>query len=284
MTDNPKTTIATKKLADEFRTMEPAPGDRRLSESRVEHLRNEMANGRFRSCVWASARCLADGKLYRVNGQHSSAALATFTENAPSIAVTVERFEADTLADVSDLYSTYDSRRSARSPGDIVRSFAAADPEIRELPDGMNNVVAAALGVWQSKCETRDALGPEGRARLLLDERTFVLWFAKAVGRRSKENASLFRSGVIAAMRATLEKDAEQSDRFWRAVLTGSDADPQAPTRVLGKFLLTAKVGSGKSSTRELYSKSLTAWNAFRRGVDKIEVLTWNKSRLPEAA
>lgn len=282
----PVTQRVTNELAREYAEMEAAPGDRPLSERRLQAYRALLASGQFRPVTWAEAYCKETGGRYRVNGKHTSVMLAAMPK-CPDFFVTVECYECDKLEDVAQLYATFDSKMMSRTARDINTSFAAICPELSDV--GRTSIDLAVVGLayhrWGKQYNT-DHQAAE-RAELMFEDVGFIVWLdtilvTRGKGRPRKNEVSvnsrhLRRGGVISAMVATWKRDPERATKFWLAVRDETDPEPQLPTRKLAKYLLNTSVISGGGvsrrgtrtkigDTREFYVKCLHAWNAWKRG------------------
>lgn len=260
-------------LAKEFRDMEPCPHDRPLSPKRLNALQAKFDAGEFRSCVWAKCYCEETKKWYRVNGKHSSTMFAEMNGKLPkghSFFVLVESYRCPTLEDVAKLYSSFDSRQSARSSGDIYRVFAATNPEISDVSRKVINMCVGAIAYAVHEF-TVNQTTPEQRAVLMLEHVAFVRWTNNLV--TGQDASHVLRVPVLAAAFKTWTKAQKEATEFWSLVRDGSSPNFRGPDRVLHKYLLRTKVGSnntGKTekdlATRhEMFVKCIHAWNAWRR-------------------
>jgi hypothetical protein len=275
--ETPKVRQVTHALANKFRDMEPAPGDRPLRDNRVEALKKAVIGKQFRTCEWASAYCKATKKVYRVNGKHTSTLMSELNGETKSLSVIEEHYHCDTLDDVAALYATFDTRNSARSTGDINAIFAGACPELADVDKVTINscVSGMATAIW-GDTTSKWNITPETRAGLLAPNASFVLWINEMChGVRGQERSIIRRSPVIAAIFQTYQKDKKAAAEFWLLVRDGSGDKHTSPDRKLNKFLLTSRLGliNRKNSPthntvgyREMRVKCLHAWNAWRRG------------------
>lgn len=282
LTDKPRTMRVTKALATEFANMDPAPRDRPLSERRLMVYQRFLKEGSFRPVTWAKAYCTETNGTYRVNGKHTSLMLSGL-EEMPEFYVTIDTYKCDTLEDVARLYATFDSGMQARKANDIYMSFASTVPMVKDLPDKIIKVVPPAI--------TYALLGQEGynksqsaeRAEYLMEYPEFVVWLAELVRNgpqitganiRAKQKCShLLRMAVVGAMFGTWQKSVRACSEFWESVRDESDPTRDTAARVLARYLITtgsagSMVNSAKktASAREIYTKCIHAWNAYRRG------------------
>jgi hypothetical protein len=271
--DKPQCIKCTKALVAEFAGMEPAPNDRELRPKRQSFIKSEVEKNTFRLAGFASCKCKETGKLYRVNGKHTSMVLSELNGHFPKeLFATVERYEADTLRDVAELYSTYDRRESIRTTNDINKAFAAANPDLAEIQPRILSL--AVTGMSYSLWEDGYSMKPvDVRAALALDNPTFVMWLYFLFGESCGQQFKMLRRGaVVAAMFGTWKKAPKKAEEFWQAVRDEAIANRDDPTRTLARYLREAVVrtlrrGNGTSETSHaMYSKCIHAWNAWRGG------------------
>ncbi len=273
--EKPKVLSATNALAMSHRDMLPAPGDRPLKNFRVEVLKKHVANGTLRICEWATVYCKETRKTYRVNGKHTSTLMCELNGEIKSLAVLLQRYECDTLDEVARLYSTFDTRSSARTTGDINCIFAATVSSYDALPKKIVDVAVTgiSLGIWG--LDGSKDHSPEDRAALLLSNEQFVLWLNDVCHSpdQSEGNPRLLRRApVVMAMFRTWEKDKKAANDFWTLVKNASGPKHTTPDRKLNSYLLqvslngSSTVASGGASRRQVYVKCIHAWNAWRRG------------------
>lgn len=261
-------------LAEEFRDMEPCPHDRPLSPKRLNALQAKFDNGEFRACVWAKCYCEETKKWYRVNGKHSSTMFAEMNGKLPrghNFFVLIESYCCPTLEDVAKLYSSFDSRQSARSAGDIYRVFAATNAEVSDIGPKIIRNCAGAIA-YAIHAQFDNSTTPEQRALLMLENTDFVRW-ANALC-FDKESSHVNRVPVLAAAFKTFRKAPKEATAFWEAVRDGSGANFRDADRVLNKYLLKTRVGrtggiavmgNSDSGRHEMFVKCIHAWNAWRR-------------------
>lgn len=269
-----KVTLA---LANHYASMEAAPNDRPLSERRVAIYKKLVENGQFRPVTWATVECKETSTIYRVNGKHTSTLFSRLGDKLPSLNLfaQIEHYECDTLEDVAQLYSTFDSREQMRSVDDINRSFAASDSRLSLIETKtLSKIVGGiAMGVFgQDYANRRHA----ERAELILEYPYFALFAEQIINKNGSSHKHwLRRVPVVAAMFGAYNKNKKEAALFWEAVRDQSDPDPKSASRTLAVYLMTTKVKSPANNARkrsavatvlEVYVKSIKAWNAFRSG------------------
>lgn len=252
----------TKALASRVAATPNYQGERALQRRRLGYLAQRLRDGLFYPPRWSLVR--VGGTEYRVNGQHSSAMLTENIDLFPDgMSVVIDRFEADSMRDVADLFSQFDNKASVRSRMEIVNAHARVHVEL----DAMSSTTLSACvsGMSYALCDGKGlrSYADDQRAALTHEHMEFVQWvheFAKA--------RVLSRATVIAAIFRTYEVNREHARMFWTWVRDETHPDSQHSTRTLAKFLSlnTNKVGMAKWEPRAFYVKCLHAWNAYRMG------------------
>jgi hypothetical protein len=277
-TGKPQAVKCNHALHAKFATMEPAPNDRPMRIANRKFLRSAILEGRFRNCNYASAFCKQTGKLYRVNGKHTSSILNEMNGEAPKdLWAIVEEYECDTLEDVAKLYSTFDVAKSARTPSDINRAYAASHPDLEALPERCINVSATGMSYYLRACKsTAKSMSTsndsqERRAQRLLEYPNFVCFLSRIIGTSKEVRNKLARGPVAAAMFGTWLKSQSDASDFWLLTRDDSHPKPNDATRVLSRFLLKCSVGrrnrtADTASELEVYTRCIHAWNAWRKG------------------
>lgn len=297
--DKPKLVDLSKSFANQFRDMEACPGDRPVSENRKNILKSIVHSDKFRLCEWSSVFCEETQKEYRVNGKHTSTVFSELFENANGSSETLRkiqilwtRYTAKTLEDVADLYSTFDSSVSSRTRGDINRSFAGTDAQLRDVSEKVINTSVAGMAFYKlpvsvshGGARLKVSLSAD-RARLMLEHKDFVLWFDTLLRTGGKESdaKAMRRSPVAACIFATYLKAPLKAAEFWIAVRDASGINRLSPDRMLNKFLIQSTIDSGagsRSTTKnivrgeEMFAKCVHAWNAWRDGKAELGTLKW---------
>lgn len=265
----PRSVKVTKAIIEEFTSMTPAPNDRPFKQVRFDSYLKFWKAGKFRPATWAKAYCKANETTYRVNGKHTSLMLRSFPK-LPDYSVYIEEYECDTLEDVADLYSTFDSKMQTRSASDIYLAFAGTIPQIADFSPKIINAAISGMAyhTWQGNISSTQAVE---RAELVLEHPAFVVWLYKLMNGYLGSRKNMFRQAVIGAMFGCWFKVHSAATDFWSAVRDETGPTPNSPDRKLAHYLLThgSDRGRGQStletaSAREMYVKSIHAWNAWR--------------------
>lgn len=267
----PSTYKATKALAEKFASMKAAPGDRPMSPKRLAFATEVIKSGECIPFVWCSCFCRETGETYRVNGKHTSTAMAQLDGDLKELWLNIIEYEVDTLADVAALYAKFDSSKSGRNPNDINRTFAAAVPELAVIPHRTINVCVAGLSIGTFGVAYRERNDSVTRAGLLHVHPGFPVWFHGLIGTMAGKNRHIYRASVVAAMFMTWQKARGKATEFWGMVNDGSGKH-RGPTWILREYLRDSRVlsrgvtaGIKNTDQKAMLVKCIHAWNAWRR-------------------
>jgi hypothetical protein len=273
----------TESLAAEFATMPPHKGERPLRQQHVDWLSGKIEAGLFHPPRWAKAKL--KGKTYRVNGQHSSTALAQANGHFPKgLEVLIDEFECDTDDDVADLFAQFDPAGSVRTPTEVLMAGARQHAELANLSAAaVKHAVQAIVSLMQHTGDASGRVPVEAKRGIVSDNIPFILWTTQFTG------ASRMRtSGVLPALAATYKKNPDAATEFWKMVREESHPQVDHPTRKLGRFLALIVNGQefnkkkGKPWTpRAVFVKCIHAWNAYRKGVTT-DMSYFEESDIPE--
>jgi len=273
----------TQKLAKEFAAMPACPHDRPLSPRRMESHRYAARTGTFRPDVsWSIA--VLNGKEYRVNGKHTSNLFATEWDliKDQKVIVTIYKYHCATYEEMADLYSTFDSRVSGRTTGDINQVFIHDD---KIQPRIVNLAVSGLCLAGALYDDHIPKQTPAERAKALLEHPDFLAFVADIL-QGQPNSRPLRRAGVTAAMFHTFQKSKRDSKEFWILVREARGEEACLPNRKLRDFLCATTGESGGTHTTKsdgsyaMAGKCLQAWNAWRRGKTS---LTKFQSGIPRA-
>ena len=256
--------------------VEEFPGDRSLKQSHVDELVKAMIRETFQWPLVDIITCTCDGKLYRMNGQHTAWARLELDESYDSVAkVTLLEYEAKTIEDVRILYSSID-RGSPRTKNNVIHSYLAGKPEFQEIKGRVMAAIPSgfALWFWPTKNERRQYDGDEIALLLQTQFLDLTLTVGKFLGKfNHKDCKHIYRGPVIAAMFATFQKAPQIAAKFWEPIGDGVGFDNRNDPRLkLRTFLMEVSVGMGagalsdkkKVSQEYMLRCCLVAWRAHR--------------------
>jgi hypothetical protein len=178
-----------------------------------------------------------------------------------------------------------------RSAKDVYMVYAMSDPSLATLSSKLIALAAAgmAFAEWENQASSHAA---EEKAAFLLAHPDFVTWLGDALSGPDKEVRWLRRASVVAAMYKTWSKAPEKATAFWAEVKGGTSPDPNAPSRVLQRWLMGTSILSGSSSGKssktlaglhEMMVRCLHGWNAWRRN-EKTRLNYFADKPTPEVA
>lgn len=252
-------------------------GDRPLKEKHVDYLVGAMRRGTFRPELVTIVVCEHDGKLYRMNGQHTAWARIYLERKRWPCKVRMLTYRAATEEDMRRLYASID-RSSPRSKGQVVGSYLkgspgfekVSDPVLRHLSQGF------ALWKWEASHERNANDGDAVAFHLKTGYYDLTMKVAAFLGELSQgSHKHLLRAPVVAAMYATFEKAPQIAREFWMAVANGVGVDTASDARLrLRDKLMQTSVGLGggassakaKMTQEEMFRICLRAWNRHREG------------------
>lgn len=264
------------KEASRLLEYEEFPGDRKLKQPHVDHLIRVMNRGTFRPEQVALMTCKLNGKVYRMNGQHTAWARLEMPENW-SCPVQVIEYEAESEEDMRTLYSSID-RGSPRTRSNVMDSYLVGIPEyegvkrttLKHLPQGF------ILWFWPSSQERRKHDADDVAYLLKTDHYDLSRKVCAFLDKQStREHRHIFRASVVAALFATFHKAPQIANDFWRPVSEGTGMKDKGDPRLkLRNELMRTAVDSGSGSrsdkkcvtAEQMYRLCINAWNAYRDG------------------
>jgi hypothetical protein len=262
----PRAHKMTKALAEKWCVMEQVRNDRPLSTGRVEAYKKMTAAGLMRPVEWAKAHCLETQENYRVNGKHTSTAFSQMDNLPETLHAVITEYQCDTLRDVAELYSTFDSRTQLRTTSDINKAFAAVDPDLCDLQVKVINIGISAISLWKWGL-AYERVPAKDRAECLFDPdcKAFFRWLSEVVS-DAKSNKRLRRAPVVWAMYATWRKSRKDATEFWSAVRDETGTSPTVPDRKISRWLMENAVDATgrRAGANEMYARCIHAWNAWR--------------------
>jgi len=242
-----RTRTLTTKLAQEFMAMQPFPGDRPLSQTRLRYLESEVAAERFHGCVWATFECDEDGQVYRVNGKHTSHLFADPSFNLPHVRITIKCFSGITMRDGAECYQTFDDSSCSHTASDVNRSVAGCIDDLAIVPNRIISLCVQGMSIITFGIDygtRRGGMGKKDRAALLYNNVAFCL-FVRELATDSDSFNMLRRGPVAGAMFSNYRESPELATEFWTAVRDGTSVSPESPDRVLQRYLMTKNLNIG---------------------------------------
>lgn len=274
-----------KAQAFDFLEMETFIGERPVSETHVQFLFDEWAGGRFlwHHVLLASAEL--EGKVYRINGQHTCWMRVNIPDDKPVKAECRKVcYRVDTEEQLRTIYSTFD-RNKARTVGHISRVLLTDTSAGRDLPGHIISKVVGGFKVFWSedwKHLSRDGMNTNEIIGLI--QKRYDSLF-NVVGHFIKmhypDHVFVRRAAVIAAMFSTSEKSVAASVEFWTPVCDWINLTEKGDPRYQLRQMLTnhTVVMTGGIGTEDMYRMCINAWNKWRKK-ESIAVLRTTDKRM----
>lgn len=266
--------ITPQALAD-FRALPPVLGERPLKPSRVQDYVTQIRNNNFNFPTWGVIRDTATGQCLRVNGQHTSAALALIPEAEfpPHLRGTYEVYDSDDIAmDAPLLFAKYDNSKAARTSIDWMAQYAASFPDLKLVPPVF--LVKATNGI-QFLIRVQLAKNPafplilfsphdHGLHFKSANNRAFALWLHQWI--KTKNEWMLGNAGVVAEMYADWQVQPKTATEFWDYVLKENHPEPDHDTRQLADQFSEWQKKARKVKPSQFRIQANRVWRIFNRG------------------
>jgi len=238
---------------------------RSLKPKHLKMLCEEIESGHFLVGDIAVATLeYEDKRKVIVNGQHQLKAVMITGKDINAV---FQDYSCQTQEDLSTLYRRFDNHQS-RTLGDIVGPEAAAYG-ITWKRVVLRLVVSAAI--FQDNAHSIPKIDKVKYVSSQIRQGDFV----DHIIRDGITCKHMKRASVVLAMMNTWDKDKTAAKTFWTNVRDGAGLNCQDPALLLRNYLLTAMVSSNSHrasarkeivSAREMYTKCIHGWNAYRKG------------------
>jgi len=274
----------THELAAKFANMTQTPGERPLTAVRSKELEYSIRRTPH-AFGWAQAYVRTNPDLmYRVDGNTSSHVLWKKPDLIKhGMKAVISTYECETLADVADLYSTFDLQKRSRTVAHINKCYVSTNTRFDGISGSVVNIIIAGHAMALYGSEYGKRTHATTRVKEAMTEEEFVLMAGGMMsGSRTSPSTAIHlrRVAVVAVMFMTWSKDKKACKEFWADVASGDNPN-DFPDRVLHNWLRSVKSSPRNSdesaSDREVITKCIHAWNAFREGRALKKGLVWFK-------
>jgi hypothetical protein len=209
--------------------MTPTVGERNLKEVRLREIRGLFAQENYHVFFWAC--CWFQGKLHRLNGQHSSTVLADLEEFPTNVQAVVETYEASSLEEMAFYYNWFDTSGSVRSLGDVIRAIVRTLPDYDGLPLPLLNRVATVVVHDHLDCipivggQERKRVSHRLRQQCLQRASTkrFARWLYDNGLWVKRAETKFHTTAVLQAVYQTYLVDEDAALEFWSKVVFGTE-------------------------------------------------------------
>lgn len=269
--------VLNKTRAYEFLELDVFPGERPVRERHVQYLFDEMNAGRFLwdNVIIATAKNHEDGKIYRINGQHTCWAVTNLDDSYKEVRLC--RYNVNTMADVKELYSVFD-RNAPRTKSHIGKVMMMDTPATRDIPPSMISCILAGfrlhlIGDELKNNQQRSTITPE-EISVIINESYPDLFnnIGHFVRIHWEDGTFVKRSSVVGAMFATFGAAPQKALEFWTPVCDGVGLQSKTDARWgIRQYLLKTSLSKGgmrsnSVSAEEMYRTVINTWNHWRRG------------------
>lgn len=269
-----------------------SPSERDLNVPRKKELQTRIANELATTFNWATVEY--EGVRYRMNGQHSSAAILESNGTLPDrLVFHVDEYVAYSKEGMAKLFQQFDARWSSRSKTDVSGAYQGLEKDIADCNRVYLRTAIDGVAFYRKSIQGLPLISRSGNPisgdtlyNLFFEEdlHPFLKWYDSLISRKTPEMKS---PAIAGAMYATFCKSETGAREFWHKVALGNlDVENgHASANLLAEDLQNNQGLSDKSKKLKpafLYAKSILAWNAFRTGT-KVKALTYQpKKGLPE--
>lgn len=272
----------TKKRALEILELDTFKGERAVNEPHVQALYEAYRAGRF---MWEHViigLCDLNGRLYRINGQHTCWMRLNVEDE--SIKVRQITYRVQNEKDLHDLYCTFDQGKS-RSLSHVSRVLLESVVSSEIWPSALNTF-SGGLKFWVFD-EDREYRRIRPQDMTTLIQNTYRDLFHK-VGLFIQEHwdtdKACRRISVAGAMFATFDTAPQKAVEFWSPVFSGLNLESKTDPRYqLRRYLAEHGHGSGAKSAvtqEDAYRVCISAWNKWRSGDQVVQGLRPTEKRL----
>jgi len=262
----------TRELAIRFSQMKPMPGERAKRGSRLKYFNHKLRAGDFLSPTWAVA--IVNGEEYRADGQHTSTALATCSEELfpDNIGVTINTYRLDSMADAPTLFETFDNPISARSNTDKLGVYVAHHQEFLEIDRTYLSRVSRGIDYYyrdlakEADSQRQLTLWSARDHGLYFEQgphRQFAIWLHS--WRQSHHVWMIGKPGIVAEIFADWLSYPIMAERFWGEVFTESNPDSEDDTRELSRVLKEWSKRPTRMKQDKYRAKAHKIWDRYKR-------------------
>lgn len=244
-----------------FLTTNTYAGQRPLSPKHVKYLVGKITSGKFH--VGSVAVVHYSDKTYLMDGQHQCHAVI---EAGKSVKAKLVEYDIDDKSEIATVFAQFNADRIRSAPE--VAWAAAVLIGMEDWSRRFVQTCATATMIVSSgggRFDSSRGLTKEERAKLLEKNRAdcFAAKDILCNGHGTVLDKHLSKGVVVAAVMATARKSKDDAAKFWKQVRDGEMLTKNSPAYKLRKYLMGIETIRGDSG-REMYSKCITAWNAFR--------------------
>lgn len=261
--------------AEEYIDLPVFAAERPVNDTHVQELFDEMRRGNFNPLPVVLATVELNGKVYKLNGQHTCWAVS-FMPKDYSVQVREVKCRVKTEDEMRMLYRTWD-RLMVRTDAHAVHVMLAGSSVAENIGPSHLSCLVAGLKRWLfEEPEARRKCTPEMAAALVKEHYPDVFLHVFKLLAQHWMTTFARRAAVVGGMFATFNTAPNKSREFWNAVITGLELptrdDPRWRLRDFLQTTLTSSVrsrgGKGRAgaTAEDMYRIVLLCWNKWRLG------------------
>lgn len=271
----------TREKAYAFLELATFQGERQVNERHVQALYNAFNAGRF---MWEHvliALCECEGKVYRINGQHTCWMRVNIDkdEEAP---VREMVYKVKDEAALRAVYSTFDQNKQ-RTPGHVMKALLVGTPEVAEIWPSQIGQLAAGLKMHLYEGRGENISVPD-MAEIVSHESNDLFKQVGVFYQAQYDNyINIRRKACIAALFATFAAAPQKAYEFWTPIceqlgFTGKDDLRYKLRRFIDEHKMSRSFSTGMMVCDEdLYRICINAWNKWRKGEAVTNLRTTDK-------
>lgn len=260
----------TQELAKQFAGMKHLPGERPLKAKRLKFFTDHIQNGTFIMPRWSIGIERGTGEKYRLDGQHTSTALAAVPpESFPKdLLVLIQTYEFDSIADDGfHMFDMFDHPGSVRGNPDAMVQFRAGtgSQELEALSSKFLAQATNGIAVYNADQEGGWYIQQARSRGLYLFDKSneqFVLWLKRFED--TKYPWILQYPGIVAEIFTDWRDDPAMAKGAWDLVFNESSEDPEHESRDLLSKLIGMRV-KRKRDQKAIRKTAQRFWKRYRR-------------------
>ncbi|MDD5722682.1 MAG: hypothetical protein PHY29_02955 [Syntrophales bacterium] len=252
----------TPEMAENLLKINNYPVQRPLRERHLKDIIKAIEEDRFVGGEIATVKCFFDGGgNFLVNGQHQAEAVV---RTGKTVSVVFKKFTVDSSEDLALLWQQFDHHAPRSLANDTHTEAYALGIQ---WPERISRLMVTGASLKEGKMDASK------QEKVLLLKRYLRAGEAFAPLLEGDGARHLRRGPVVSAMLMTWEKNQEQCREFWSDVRDGENLKRSMAAYKLRDYLLSTNISRGMGArmsrsvtVREMLSKCIVAWNAYRKG------------------
>jgi len=258
--------------------MEKVNGERPLKATRLKFFEDLIRAKTFADPTWSQGLCKADGKTYRLDGQHTSTQLvATPPDLFPAnrnVQICTYEFD-DFETDAANLFNKFDNPHSTRTNQEMGNFYKSPYDELDDIEAPMAMRILNGIYEYETtKGKGGNLLPPRVRGLYWgqAEYRMFSIWLDelfKSDGLRLDWLNT--KSGIVAEMVNDWKLSPQHALVFWLYVMRENHPDVDHITRQLGEDFKKWRAKPERHSQNQFRTRASRAWVRYQKEVAPVE-------------